>query len=891
MRSIWHIYKTDWLRIWKVPTGIFLIAAITLLPSLYDWVNIKSVWDPYSNTHGIKIAVTSLDGGAVVAGKTVRIGDDLLESLKHNEKLGWTFVDEAQAQRGVEDGSYYASLLVPADFSAKITGIAEGKLDRPEVIYTVNEKVNAIASKITGSGVSAITKQINESFTEAVSEAVLSRLKEAGIELEEQLPSLRRMESGLFALESSLPAIEAAGQKVLEVESKLPEISEKAQKLIAIEEKLPEINEAAQGILKLQQHWPQISAAASEILAVQQRLPDIQKAVSNAQELAVSFDKVSGIIAEELDKTKQAADVVAAAEERLAGAGDTAANAKALADGINEFLSSNQESFNSVVPVIRQNLLLLKQLTGAAALVTDRLLGADPDRLPTAAELQAASDRLAAGGRVIENMSELLGVLNRYLPGEPLGDAVARLNHVAGTMNRQVQLLADAAETVANGGEAPKELAERLNALAKETASGLEELLLGLDSELAPAIVGALEKMRQAAALSADALQAAKERLPDVEALLDALKSGIAFSQTELKQLQADLPAIRAKAHEAAQLLQSKTAAFADVMNTLAPLVSDKLPAAAKKLDAAAAYVQSGLPEAEQELKRAADFARYQLPEAERDVRRAAQLVREDLPQLEEAVRKAADKLREVEGNNHFAELARLLRGDIAKESEFLASPVQIKENRLYAIPNYGSAMSPFYGVLSLWVGATLLISLLRSEADNPGGRFKGYQLYLGRLATFLTIGLLQALIVTLGDIYILGAFVADKLWFVLFALLVSVVFVTITYTLLSVFGNAGKGLAIVFMVFQFSSSGGTFPVSMTSPFFQRLNPFMPFTYAIGLLREAVGGIWWPTVHKDLLCLLGFLALCLIVALALKRPLEGITKRSAEKAKETNIIA
>lgn len=215
MRHIWYVYKTDWLHILKVPTGIFLIMAIILLPGVYDWVNVKSVWDPYSNTQGIKIAVTTEDEGATVEGTNVNIGDELVTSLKHNEKLGWTFVDRAESSRGVQTGEYYASLLIPGDFSSKITGIVDGKLERPEVIYTVNEKVNAIAPKITGSGVSAITTQINESFTEAVSEAVLTKLKEAGVEINTQLPTLRKMENGIFTLEKNLPAIRAAGQKVL----------------------------------------------------------------------------------------------------------------------------------------------------------------------------------------------------------------------------------------------------------------------------------------------------------------------------------------------------------------------------------------------------------------------------------------------------------------------------------------------------------------------------------------------------------------------------------------------------------------------------------------------------------------------------------------------------
>ena len=92
--------------------------------------------------------------------------------------------------------------------------------------------MNAIAPKITGSGVSAITTQINENFTGAVSEAVLTKLKEAGVEINAQLPTLRKMESGIFMLEKNLPAIQSAGQKVLEVDQAMPEIVKQAQKLL-----------------------------------------------------------------------------------------------------------------------------------------------------------------------------------------------------------------------------------------------------------------------------------------------------------------------------------------------------------------------------------------------------------------------------------------------------------------------------------------------------------------------------------------------------------------------------------------------------------------------------------------------------------------------------------
>jgi putative membrane protein len=379
--------------------------------------------------------------------------------------------------------------------------------------------------------------------------------------------------------------------------------------------------------------------------------------------------------------------------------------------------------------------------------------------------------------------------------------------------------------------------------------------------------------------------------VPNIAQIIANAKDDILLNQDNLNRLKQDLPQLQTKVHEVAQNLEDKGNAFIYMLNLVGSVIQNDLTEIKTKLDEAASFVQNDLPNANQQIIKAADFVEHHLSDVQTGVKRVADLVRSDLPQLERAIVKAANKLREVEKDNHFGELAKLLRGDIEAESAFLSSPVHIKQNELYPIPNYGSAMSPFYGVLSLWVGSTLLISLLRAEAENPNGTFRGHELFLGRLATFLTIGILQALCLTLGDFWILGTYVANKIWFVLFAMLVSIVFVTITYTLLSVFGNIGKGIAIIFMVLQFSSSGGTFPVSMTSHFFQALNPFMPFTYAISLLREAVGGILWETALKDIFWLLVFIAISLIIALALKRPLSALTKRSAENARKTKIIA
>lgn len=151
--------------------------------------------------------------------------------------------------------------------------------------------------------------------------------------------------------------------------------------------------------------------------------------------------------------------------------------------------------------------------------------------------------------------------------------------------------------------------------------------------------------------------------------------------------------------------------------------------------------------------------------------------------------------------------------------------------------------MTPFYTVLAIWVGGLLLISLLAVDVHDREG-LTGRERYFGRMFTFLTIGLLQTLVVTLGDWLLIGSYIAHPVWFVLFGLIISIVFMTLIYTLVSVFGDVGKAMVIVLLVLQIAGAGGTYPVILLPKLFQAISPFLPFTYAIDLMREAVGALY-----------------------------------------------
>ncbi|HBJ01423.1 MAG TPA: YhgE/Pip domain-containing protein, partial [Lysinibacillus sp.] len=220
---------------------------------------------------------------------------------------------------------------------------------------------------------------------------------------------------------------------------------------------------------------------------------------------------------------------------------------------------------------------------------------------------------------------------------------------------------------------------------------------------------------------------------------------------------------------------------------------------------------------------------------------------------------------------------------------DFFEEPIKLKEHRIFPIANYGTAMTPFYTVLSIWVGCLLLISLL-SVNLHENSPYSIREIYFGRLLTFATFSIIQTLIITIGDTFLVDGSIQAPAYFILFGLLISIVFVTVVYTLVSVFGNVGKALAIVMLVLQIAGSGGTYPVELLPKFFQIINPFLPFTYAIEMMREAVGGIIWSTVWVDLLFLTGFWFFFILFGFFLKKLLSEKIEHFMNKTRGLDIF-
>lgn len=179
LKKSFQIFFRDLRRLAGNPVALVVLIGITILPSLYAWVNIAANMDPYGNTSGIKVAVVNNDKEAIEKDLAINAGKEITDNLEQNDQLGWEFVSEENAIQGVKSGKYYAAIVIPDNFSSSLVSVLSGKIEIPELKYYINEKPNAVAPKITDAGATTIQAQINSTFSSVASESVSKILKTA----------------------------------------------------------------------------------------------------------------------------------------------------------------------------------------------------------------------------------------------------------------------------------------------------------------------------------------------------------------------------------------------------------------------------------------------------------------------------------------------------------------------------------------------------------------------------------------------------------------------------------------------------------------------------------------------------------------------------------------
>ena len=262
------------------------------------------------------------------------------------------------------------------------------------------------------------------------------------------------------------------------------------------------------------------------------------------------------------------------------------------------------------------------------------------------------------------------------------------------------------------------------------------------------------------------------------------------------------------------------------------------------------------------------------------------------------AMGQAIDKLGSLLGGledsdspDYLDTLLDILGGNPEDYGAFFAEPVQVTTQEIYAIANYGSAMTPFYSVLALWVGGTILVALIKVKPDTAGlSNPKSYQLFFGRYLLFFVCGQIQAASIVLGEIYLLHCQILYPGLFWLTAALASFTFTLFIYAMALAFGDVGKAAAVVVMVIQIAGSGGTYPIETLPEIYQKIYIFFPFPYAINAMRETIGGMYGSDYMKYLGELLLFAVAALLIGLVIRLPFVKINHFVEKRMEDTEMM-
>lgn len=370
--------------------------------------------------------------------------------------------------------------------------------------------------------------------------------------------------------------------------------------------------------------------------------------------------------------------------------------------------------------------------------------------------------------------------------------------------------------------------------------------------------------------------------LTELSSQLDQASSNLGSSRQTAAQSKAALEGMVNDA--AAKLAQVKSSYNADLAGSL-----PSLAAQVEELADQTNTITTNISDTVSSLKSTTDKTAQNLNE----LADALDGVATKTTQAADKIQSLQDSLAAARNSGDMAQVKAVLSANTQDLAAFVSQPVTLDRTAVFPVENNGSAMAPFYTTLAIWIGGVVLCALVKvspSEAALAELKPKPYQSYLGRLVFFVLIGLMQASLIMLGDLFFLGVQATHPLLFLLSGWAASLVFINIIYALTAAFGDVGKAVAVLLMVIQVAGSGGTFPKQMLPAGFQAVYPWLPFVHAEGAFRAAMAGIYQGDIWRELLLLLAFIVPSLVLGLALRKPCIRMNEWFEEKLEQTHLM-
>ncbi|MDO4533735.1 MAG: YhgE/Pip domain-containing protein [Coriobacteriia bacterium] len=266
----------------------------------------------------------------------------------------------------------------------------------------------------------------------------------------------------------------------------------------------------------------------------------------------------------------------------------------------------------------------------------------------------------------------------------------------------------------------------------------------------------------------------------------------------------------------------------------------------------------------------------------------------DDLKDTAQAVEKMSQDITDALNSGDADELRKIIGANPEAFAAVLSAPVALERQAIYPVENFGSAMSPLYTSLALWIGSLLMMVALKVlPGERSLRRLKNptlAQQFCGRFGVVALISLCQSTVMALGNLLFVGVQAENPLLYMLCFWVSGLVFAFIIYTLVASFANLGKGIAVVLLILQVSAGGGSFPLQLLPTAIQDISPFLPLTHVVNAMRAAMFGVYNGDFWMEMGIVVLFAVPLVLLGLVFRNPLLKVTARFLERVEASKVM-
>lgn len=853
--------KQEWKSLWRNKILMIVLVFIIAIPAIYTTLFLGSMWDPYGKLDNLPVAVVNLDKPVEYEGETLNVGKNLVDKLKDDGSLCFNFTDADQAERGLENGTYYMVITVPKNFSENATTLMDTVPKKMELDYKTNPGTNYIAMKMSETALEKIKTSVAQEVTKTYAETIFDKISEAGDGMKDAADGAGEIYDGTEKL--------ADGNKT--ISDNLKTLSEgtltfkdgTSELKVGLSSYLDGVNQLSDGSTTLANGATSLLTGALKLNEGANSLSDGTKTLTSGTATLESGAKTleSGLKTY-TDGVKQANDGAAAlnanssaltagAQQLTAGNEQLSSGSAQILGGLNQMsstvksglpsedkiteLSGGLDTYSAAIGKMNdelQNTSLpseeeLAALNAVKTDLTNSLTNAGDNAkslyvlaaqlqasgdLQTAAQVKEIADSLAANVTSAANDATAINAVFEQVT--PSLSKVTELKSGVAQLNENKELVLGGAKTAVSG-----------------MYSGLANVSYALDTQIIPGMStldGGISQVSDGAKSLSSGLTAYTSGVAQVGSGLTQLNDNSAQLNSGATQLSSGASQLSSGAKSldsGADELKSGTDQLADGTKTLddgtKTLTSGfaALTANNSKLTSGANQLADGAVTLNDGAGQLYDGS-ITLGNGLSDLKDGANTLKTGLE----------DGQKTIDEN----------KGDDAVY-EMISSPVKSNETKISNVENNGHAMAAYMMCVGLWV-LCIAFCIMYPLTEHHGTIKSGFSWWLSKAGIAYLVALVSAYAM-IGSLQLFLHFEPTELLNTfLVAGITAIAFMSILYFFNVWLGKVGSFLMLIFMVVQLAGSAGTYPIEISGDFVATIHKWLPFSYAVDAFRGTISG-------------------------------------------------